>query len=92
MDKKSMMNKYYRAQVLFKMGNYEESLKELEQMKSANKLEPQIYILIGKIHDKLGKLDEAHQNYQYALELDPRDQSKKIRTLIDMLNNKDIFD
>ena len=29
-------------------------------MKKSNNLEPQIYILIGKINDKLGKLDEAH--------------------------------
>lgn len=45
------------------MGKCEEALRELEMMKSSNKLEPQIYILIGKINDKLGKLDEAHQNY-----------------------------
>ncbi len=44
---------------------------------------------MGKINEKLGLMENAHLNYLEALELDPKDSTKKIRGMIDLLNHKD---
>lgn len=50
-----------------------EALNLLQELKQQLPKEAPIYINIGKIFKKLGKIKEALENFNIALDLDPKD-------------------
>ena len=81
-NNKFIQTRYHKAQVLVKLGHYEKALKELHFLLETSPKEAQIYILIGKVYQKLGRNDKAHQYYVTAQDLDDK-QSQRIKSLID---------
>lgn len=50
-----------------KLDQFEAALTELEKLASEIPKESSIYILMGRIHKKLGKISEAHKYYNSSL-------------------------
>uniref|UniRef100_A0A1L8DX40 Cell division cycle protein 27 homolog n=3 Tax=Nyssomyia neivai TaxID=330878 RepID=A0A1L8DX40_9DIPT len=82
-DAKDPLCKFHRATMLFKMGQYEEALKELEQLKELVPKESVVYYLIGKIHKKLGNKDLALMHFSWATDLDPKGANNQVRETFD---------
>lgn len=60
-----------------------EAKNELEKLLKISVEDSKIYFLMGLIDQKMKNYREAHQNYNFALNLDPKDAQKKIRNCID---------
>lgn len=55
LDKKNAMNRYQKANALYKLNRYNAALYELEQLKrDSSRDEPMIYILFGRVLDIVG--------------------------------------
>jgi Flp pilus assembly protein TadD len=65
-----------------KLQQYEKALKELHFLLENSPKEAQIYILIGKVYQKLGRKDKAHHYWLTAQDLDEK-QGQRIKSLID---------
>lgn len=81
-----IMSSYYKAMALFKMNDLANAKEVLERLIGTVKNEPKIYLLLGKIHVKLGEMDKAHECFIRAISLDPRDSQGKIRELSDLVS------
>ena len=69
---------------------YEDALKVLLELMQQVPKEAPIHIVIGKIYKKLGKIEQAHQHFSKALDLDPKD-TNMVKSLIDKIHaNTDI--
>ena len=88
----SVMNSYYKSVAYFKLGQDEVGAKVLESLLISVKNEPKIYVLLGKIYNKMGKSDCAHDCFSKAIHLDPRDSQGKIRELLELINATDLND
>jgi len=86
LNSNSLMNSFYKATAWYNEQQWEEAAEELEKLKLKAVTEAKVYVLLGKIYQKLGKNDLAHKNFIIALDLDPKDSQGKIRNLIEMLN------
>lgn len=64
---------------------YQDALVVLEKLSHLVPKEAPVFIMIGKIHKKLGRQDLALQAFNTALELDPKD-TNMVKTLIDKLD------
>ncbi|GAB0088543.1 cell division cycle protein 27 homolog [Sergentomyia squamirostris] len=87
LDTKDPLCKFHRATMFFKLGQYEEALKELEQLKELVPKESVVYYLIGKIHKKLGNGDLALMHFSWATDLDPKGANNQVRETFDSGNN-----
>lgn len=85
----SPMNTYYKAVAHFKLNEYELAAGELLILLDKVKVESKIYVLLGKVYKKLGKINESHECFTKAINLDPRDSQGKIRELFEMINSSD---
>ncbi len=90
------MNEQERAQIEenINLGNTEESIKILNKLLSEDTDKEQIYILLGKAYQKETKWNEALNNFQYAIEINPNSIAQEFRKLIlEILSfyNKDMF-
>lgn len=64
---------------------YSDALEVLEKLTHLVPKEAPVYIMIGKIHKKLGRKDLALQAFNIALELDPKD-TNMVKSSIDKLD------
>lgn len=80
------MNSYYKAMAMFKVNDLEGAAGVLEKLITTLKKEPKVYVLLGKIYHKMGKMEEAHDCFLHAIHLDPRDSQGKIRELSEWIN------
>jgi anaphase-promoting complex subunit 3 len=80
------MNSYYKAMAMFKVNDLEGAADVLAKLITTLKKEPKVYVLLGKIYHKMGKMEEAHDCFLHAIHLDPRDSQGKIRELSEWIN------
>jgi anaphase-promoting complex subunit 3 len=81
-------NKYNKCQVLYRLSNYPEALKECEGLLKEVK-EASIYTLLGQIQQKLNLKEQAHNSYMIASNMD-RKEAQRIKNLIDSLHTGDL--
>ena len=86
MDKDNPLNKYQKAMVLFNLERFNEALQVLETLKLLCPKEAPIYILIGKIYKKKGRIEDALKHFNDALDLDPKD-TNMVKSLIDKIHS-----
>lgn len=84
MDPNNPLNKYQKATVLISLGQYENALKVLEELKQKLPKEAPIHVLIGKVCLKLGNKDRALIHFNMAMDLNPK-EANLIKTLIDRM-------
>jgi len=89
-DDKNVMNRFQKANVLCKLGRFDQALTELEALRVLMPREAPIPQLIGKIYKQLGVIDKAHHFFTLALDLENKD-SQKIKAMIDSLHNTNEF-
>lgn len=90
LDKNNVLNKFQKANVQVRLGQYDTALKELENLRRSMPRESPIPVLIGKIYKKLGQIDKAHQYFTIALDLENK-ESQKIKGLIESLHTQNEF-
>jgi anaphase-promoting complex subunit 3 len=90
LDDKNVMNKFQKANVLCKLGRYDQAITELEALRVLMPKEAPIPQLLGKIYKQLGKIDKAHSYFTIALDLENKD-SQKIKAMIDSLHHINEF-
>eukprot|EP01132_Coremiostelium_polycephalum_P006234 gene6234-7765_t len=88
---KNILAKFKKATILFTMENYTQTLQELEEFKEIAPKETPIYIIMGRVYKKIGKLDKALECLNTALDLDHKN-SNYIRSIIDKLHLNDDSD
>lgn len=81
-------NKFQKVQLLYRLANYHEALKECESLMKDVK-EAAIYTLLGQIQQKLQMKEQAHNSYTIASSLD-RKEAQKVKNLIDSLTRSSI--
>ncbi|CAD8189852.1 unnamed protein product [Paramecium octaurelia] len=86
LDPQNGLNKYQKANSLIKIDDYNSALIELQRLRELIPKEAAIYILMGRIFKKLGKIQEAQNCFSTAMSLDQKD-SAKIKGLMESLNN-----
>lgn len=79
------MARYRLAKLLADMGFMIEAIDELELIKNLAPNEPKVYMLQGKILDKMGNKEEALKYLTWALDLDTK-SSHEIQGLIDKVH------
>ncbi|KAF9413259.1 anaphase-promoting complex subunit cdc27, partial [Podila epigama] len=78
----NVVARYRLAKILADMGYMKEAIEELELIKNLAPNEPKVYMLQGKIQDKMGNKEEAIKYLTWALDLDSK-SSHEIQGLID---------
>ena len=81
------INRFNKADVLFKIGKHHEALRECKRVLAEAK-ESTVYFLMGQINHKLGEIEEAHSNFEMAIKMDKKEASK-IKKVIASLDLKD---
>lgn len=69
------INRFNKADVLFKLGRCQEALRECEKVLLEAK-ESSVYFLIAQIYQKLGNVEQAHTNFELAIMMDKKEASK----------------
>ena len=82
----STMNLYHISLAYFKMGDFNRAAIGLQNLLQGVKNEPKLFVLLGKVYQKLGRIQDAHECFAKAINLDPRDSQGKIRELFEMIN------
>eukprot|EP01017_Pseudomicrothorax_dubius_P032690 TRINITY_DN4303_c0_g1_i5.p1 TRINITY_DN4303_c0_g1~~TRINITY_DN4303_c0_g1_i5.p1 ORF type:complete len:332 (-),score=102.25 TRINITY_DN4303_c0_g1_i5:116-1111(-) len=90
LDKGNVLNKFQKANVLVRLGQFDLALKELDRLRLFMPRESPIPVLIGKIYKKLGKVDKAHHYFNLALDLENK-ENQKIKGLIESLHTQNEF-
>ncbi|GAM19434.1 hypothetical protein SAMD00019534_026090 [Acytostelium subglobosum LB1] len=85
---RNTLAKFKKATILYALEMYGEALQELEEFKEIAPKEISLYILIGKVHKKLGNLDQAMESLTIALDMGP-ENSTYVRSIIDKLYVED---
>jgi anaphase-promoting complex subunit 3 len=85
-DPKNNLAKYRRAAILAHLGQYKESLEELNLLKIMAPKEAPIYFLMGKIYKKMDDIDNALNHLTIAFDLDSKN-ANHIKSVIDKLNS-----
>ena len=70
---KNIKNRYDKAECLISLGRDHEALKYLEVLKKELPDESKICRKIGELHKRLGNKQEAHNAFNEALSLNPRE-------------------
>ncbi|KAF9023450.1 anaphase-promoting complex subunit cdc27 [Haplosporangium bisporale] len=81
----NVVARYRLAKLLADMGFMNEAIDELELIKNLAPNEPKVYMLQGKILDKMGNKEEALKYLTWALDLDTK-SSHEIQGLIDKVH------
>lgn len=80
------INRFNKADVLFKLGRYKEAIVECRRVLNEAK-ESAVYCLLGQIYQKLGDMEEAHANFELAIKMDKKEASR-IKQFISTLELK----
>lgn len=86
LDPTNMVNVFHKAQALYHLKMIPQAKSELERLLQQSIHDSKIYFLLGMINQNIKNYEKAHENYNFALNLDPKDSQKKIRNCIDQLN------
>lgn len=69
------INRFNKADVLFKLGKYKEAIAECSSVLNEAK-ESAVYCLLGQIYQKVGETDKAHAHFELAIKMDKKEASK----------------
>ncbi len=80
-DPNSWKASYWVSQCHYKLNNYGYALKYAQEAiaHGDDKMDPEIYYVLGAIYHRLGNLDTAVINYTKSIELLPKRRSKELR-------------
>ena len=81
------INRFNKADVLFKLGKFTDALRECRKVLNEAK-ESTVYFLLGQIYQKLGDVEEAHTNFELAIKMDKKEASK-IKQVISTLEMRE---
>lgn len=70
-DKKNPLPMYQKANILLSLEQFDEALKDLEQLKEYAPRESSVWALMGKIYKRLGMHEKAMFHFGVALDLKP---------------------
>ena len=68
---------YYRANVYYKMNEFDKALCELKKMDKTNPKEAMVNYMLGKVYHRLGQMNLSNVHMSYATELDPKGTAKQ---------------
>lgn len=69
------INRFNKADVLFKLGRFDEAICECRRVLNDAK-ESTVYFLLGTIYQKKGDMNEALKNFELAMKIDKNETSK----------------
>jgi len=81
-------NEYYfdrYVESLLALEKYDQSIKEIKTQLKRNKRDVHLYVLLGKVLERQGKLEQAEKQYQKAIKELPKD-GNKVRSLANAFN------
>eukprot|EP01127_Copromyxa_protea_P017635 TRINITY_DN5405_c0_g1_i1.p1 TRINITY_DN5405_c0_g1~~TRINITY_DN5405_c0_g1_i1.p1 ORF type:complete len:379 (+),score=80.75 TRINITY_DN5405_c0_g1_i1:415-1551(+) len=89
-DPKNTMAKFKKAAVLVNWGKYDAALKEIKELQALAPREAPLYLLMGKIRKKQGKLSKALECFTMASDFDTKSVlSRKIKAAINKVGVPD---
>lgn len=89
LDPHNPLSRFKKAYVLYLLGNQEDSIGELEELKYYAPKDASIYYLLGKMYRQLNIIDKAMDNLSQALDLEPKNPDQIKKALEDLKNNVD---
>jgi len=85
LDPSHVAARFHKAHIQLDMGQYGESLKELEAIAKLSPDEASVFTLQGRVLLKMGNKEQALKYFTWALNLDSK-SSHTIRDLIEKVN------
>lgn len=80
-------NLYTKAEILYELRQYQRALEHTQRLLKSVHKEAQVYVLLGRIHAKLGKKEKAHKNYMLANDLDKK-LTQQLSQMVSELNTE----
>lgn len=84
----SMLGLFKKANLLYSMHRYEESLVDMEKLKDMAPDEASVHFILGKLYKHFNRKNDAIKQFTIALNLDPKG-SHLIREALESLNDLD---
>lgn len=85
LDTKNPVPKFERAKVLVQMNNYVDARVQLENLRDTLPKEAAVHHELGRVCQRMGDLESALRCFNFALDIDPRDQGRRYKKAIDTL-------
>ncbi|CAN8259119.1 unnamed protein product [Cochlearia groenlandica] len=70
-DSKNLLPKYYKANILTRLGDYHRARRVLEELKDCAPQESSVHALLGNVYKRLNIFDKAVFHFGIALDLNP---------------------